>query len=150
MATRHPHKQKVVVSESEARDRLDRVLAAHVALSRTRLKALILAGAVAIGPRTIRDPGYRVNAGDRITVAVPAPEPAAPGAETIPLNVVYEDTEIIVIDKAGRPGGASSRRPCHRHAGERADRSLRRQPVGHRRRDAARHRASPRQGHHRA
>jgi 23S rRNA pseudouridine1911/1915/1917 synthase len=98
MATRHSHKQKVVVSESEARDRLDRVLAAHVALSRTRLKALVLAGAVAIGPRTIRDPGYRVNAGDRIAVAVPAPEPATPAAETIPLKIVYEDTEIIVID----------------------------------------------------
>jgi 23S rRNA pseudouridine1911/1915/1917 synthase len=99
MATRHPHKEKVVVSESEAHDRLDRVLAAHVALSRTRLKALILDGAVAIGPRTIRDPGYRVNAGDIITVAVPTPEPAAPAAETIPLNIVYEDDEIIVIDK---------------------------------------------------
>jgi len=88
-----------MVSENEAHDRLDRVLAAHVALSRTRLKALILAGAVAIGPRTIRDPGYRVNAGDVIAVAVPAPEPATPAAETIPLNVVYEDAEIIVIDK---------------------------------------------------
>ena len=88
-----------MVSESEAHDRLDRVLAAHVALSRTRLKALILAGAVAIGPRTIRDPGYRVNAGDVIAIAVPAPEPATPAAETIPLNVVYEDAEIIVIDK---------------------------------------------------
>ncbi len=88
-----------MVSENEAHDRLDRVLAAHVVLSRTRLKALILAGAVAIGPRTIRDPGYRVNAGDVIAVAVPAPEPATPAAETIPLNVVYEDAEIIVIDK---------------------------------------------------
>jgi 23S rRNA pseudouridine1911/1915/1917 synthase len=99
MATRHSHKERVVVSENEAHDRLDRVLAARVALSRTRLKALILAGAVAIGPRTIRDPGYRVNAGDVIAVAVPAPQPAAPAAEPMPLSIVYEDAEIIVIDK---------------------------------------------------
>ena len=99
MATRHPRKEKVVISGSEADNRLDRVLAAHVALSRTRLKALILDGAVAIGPRTIRDPGYRVNAGEVVAVAVPPPEPAAPQGETIPLNVVYEDAEIVVIDK---------------------------------------------------
>ena len=99
MATRHPRKEKVVISGSEADNRLDRVLAAHVALSRTRLKALILDGAVAIGPRTIRDPGYRVNAGEVVAVAVPPPEPAAPQGETIPLNIVYEDAEIVVIDK---------------------------------------------------
>jgi 23S rRNA pseudouridine1911/1915/1917 synthase len=99
MAARHPRQEKVVVSDSEASGRLDRVLAAHAALSRTRLKALILAGAVAIGPRTIRDPGYRVNAGDTITVAMPEPEPAEPQAEIIPLNIVFEDDQIIVIDK---------------------------------------------------
>ena len=69
------------------------------ALSRTRLKALILDGAVTIGARTIRDPGYRVNAGETVAVAVPAPEPAEPGGESIPLNIVFEDDEIIVIDK---------------------------------------------------
>ena len=51
------------------------------------------------GARTIRDPGYRVNAGERITVAVPAPEPAEPAGESIPLNILFEDDEMIVIDK---------------------------------------------------
>jgi 23S rRNA pseudouridine1911/1915/1917 synthase len=91
--------EQVVVAASEAGERLDRVLTAPIALSRSRLKALILDGAVAIGPRTVRDPGYRVNAGDVITVDVPPPEPAQPAAERIPLNVVYEDADIIVIDK---------------------------------------------------
>ena len=89
----------MVVAESEAGDRLDRVLAARTDLSRTRLKALILDGAVAVGPRTIRDPGYRVNAGEVIAVAVPPPEPAKPEGERIPLDIVYEDDEIVVIDK---------------------------------------------------
>jgi 23S rRNA pseudouridine1911/1915/1917 synthase len=99
MPARHPRKETLVVAAREAHDRLDRLLAARTALSRTRLKALILEGAVTIGPRTIRDPGYRVNAGEVIAVAVPEPEPAEPGAESIPLDIVYEDEEIIVIDK---------------------------------------------------
>jgi 23S rRNA pseudouridine1911/1915/1917 synthase len=92
--------EQVTVESAEAGERLDRVLAVHVtALSRTRLKALVLAGRVAIGGRTIRDPGHRVNADDRITVAVPPPEPAAPQAENIPLAIAHEDDDLIVIDK---------------------------------------------------
>jgi len=89
----------VTVGAEEAGDRLDRVLATRVALSRTRLKGLILAGEVAIGGRTIRDPGQRVNAGDVVSISVPPPEPAEPQAESIPLAIVYEDADLIVIDK---------------------------------------------------
>jgi len=80
--------------------RLDRVLAAHVGeLSRTRLKVLIEAGSVAVDGRTIRDPSHRVNSGAAIVVDVPPAKPAKPLAEALPLNVVYEDDDIIVIDK---------------------------------------------------
>ncbi len=145
----HPTRTTINVAGEQAGERLDRVLAAGTELSRTRLKALILDGAVAIGARTIRDPGHRVNAGDIIAVEVPPPEPAEPEAETIPLNIVYEDDDDHRHRQAGRPGGASGRRPRRRHAGQRADRPLRRQPVRHRRRQAAGHRAPARQGHHR-
>ena len=88
------------VAAHEAGERLDRVLAAHVAaLSRSRLKALIEAGAVALDGRTIRDPSHRVNSGAAIALDIPPPEPAKPAAEPIPLNVVYEDADIVVIDK---------------------------------------------------
>jgi 23S rRNA pseudouridine1911/1915/1917 synthase len=88
------------VVDEEAGGRLDRVLAAHVVeLSRTRLKALIEAGSVAIDGRTIRDPGHRVNSGATIVVDVPEAAPAKPAAEAIPLNIVYEDDDLIVIDK---------------------------------------------------
>ena len=81
-------------------ERLDRALAALMKdLSRSRLKALILAGHVAISGRTIRDPSHRVNAGDDIAVAVPEAAPAEPGPENIPLAIVYEDADIVVIDK---------------------------------------------------
>jgi 23S rRNA pseudouridine1911/1915/1917 synthase len=92
--------KSVRVADDEPGGRLDRVLAAHVSeLSRTRLKALIEAGAVAVDGRTIRDPGHRVNSGAAIVVEVPPAAPAKPAAEPIPLNVVFEDADIIVIDK---------------------------------------------------
>jgi 23S rRNA pseudouridine1911/1915/1917 synthase len=91
--------ETIEIAAADGGTRLDRVLAARSELSRTRLKGLILAGAVSIGGRTIRDPGHRVNAGDRIAVAVPEPEPAEPEAESIPLTIVFEDDQIIVIDK---------------------------------------------------
>jgi len=68
-------------------------------LSRSRLKALIEAGTVAVDGHTIRDPSHRVNSGAAIKVDVPPARPARPGPEPIPLNVVYEDDDIIVIDK---------------------------------------------------
>jgi 23S rRNA pseudouridine1911/1915/1917 synthase len=107
--------EDIVATPEQSGQRLDRVLAASVeGLSRTRLKALILDGRVAIGGRTIRDPGRSVNAGDAITVNVPPAEPAEPEGEDIPLNVVYEDADIVIIDKpaglvvhpaAGHPAG---------------------------------------------
>jgi len=88
------------ITPPEKGERLDRVLAQRLDdLSRSRLKTLIQAGAVAIGGNTIRDPGHRVNAGDKVTLAVPPDEPAAPEGEDIPLNIVHEDNALIVIDK---------------------------------------------------
>ena len=92
--------ETVEVADAEAGERLDRVLAARIpGLSRSRLKTLVLDGRVALAGRTIRDPGHRVNAGDTIVVEVPPMAPARPGPEAIALNVVYEDADLIVIDK---------------------------------------------------
>jgi 23S rRNA pseudouridine1911/1915/1917 synthase len=90
----------LTVPAEEAGERLDRMLTKHIQdLSRSRLKALVLAGQVTIGGHAVRDPGHRVQAGNQISVAVPPPEPAAPGPEAIPLNIVFEDDAIIVLDK---------------------------------------------------
>jgi 23S rRNA pseudouridine1911/1915/1917 synthase len=94
--------QKVVVTVAgdEGSARLDRVLAARIAeLSRSRLKALILAGQVRIKDAPIRDPAYHVAAGDTITIDVPEAAPAEPAGEDIALDIVYEDDDLIVIDK---------------------------------------------------
>ena len=90
----------VTVAGDEGSIRLDRVLAVRQPeLSRSRLKALILAGSVSLGSAPLRDPAYHVAPGDTITIDVPeaiAPEPAG---ENIALDIVYEDDDIIVINK---------------------------------------------------
>jgi 23S rRNA pseudouridine1911/1915/1917 synthase len=90
----------VTVGGDEGSPRLDRVLAARCEnLSRSRLKALILAGSVTVKGAPVRDPAYHVVTGDSITIDVPEAVPAEPEGEDIPLHIVFEDDDIIVIDK---------------------------------------------------
>jgi 23S rRNA pseudouridine1911/1915/1917 synthase len=80
--------------------RLDRFLAAALPdFSRSRLQQLLEEGAVAIGARTIKDPNHRVKPGEDYVVTVPPTAPALPQGQDIPLEVVYEDTDLIVINK---------------------------------------------------
>ncbi len=99
---------EVTVAGDEGAVRLDRVLALRAPeLSRSRLKALILAGQVrlrsadasAAEPTPLRDPAYHVEAGDTITIDVPPAVAALPAGEAIALDIVFEDDDIIVIDK---------------------------------------------------
>ena len=91
---------EVTVAGDEGSPRLDRVLAARLPeLSRSRLKALILAGRITVKNAPIRDPAYHVAGGDTITIDVPEAVPAEPAGEDIALDIVYEDDDIIVIDK---------------------------------------------------
>ena len=108
-------KRRAVAAENQAGQRLDRFLAdAQSDMSRSRLRQLIDAGAVTRGGKTIRDPNHRVKPGETYTILVPPPVPAAPLGQDIPLAVVYEDADLIVIDKpaglvvhpaAGNPDG---------------------------------------------
>jgi 23S rRNA pseudouridine1911/1915/1917 synthase len=93
-------KLEVTVAGDEGSTRLDRVLAVRLAeLSRSRLKALILAGSVTLKGAAIRDPAYHVTSGDTITIDVPEAAAPEPKGENIALDIVYEDDDIIVIDK---------------------------------------------------
>jgi 23S rRNA pseudouridine1911/1915/1917 synthase len=93
-------RREVIVAGDEGSVRLDRVLAARQpSLSRSRLKGLILAGSVSIGTTAIRDPAYHVGKGDTIIIDVPEAVAAEPEGEDIALDIVFEDADIIVIDK---------------------------------------------------
>ncbi|MBW0007976.1 MAG: RluA family pseudouridine synthase [Sphingomonas sp.] len=80
--------------------RLDRALAAAVpTLSRERMKALIKSGAVVSGGTEIRDPALKVQGEEALRIAVPEPRPAHNEPQNIPLNIVFEDDHLLVIDK---------------------------------------------------
>jgi 23S rRNA pseudouridine1911/1915/1917 synthase len=92
------------VEVENAGERLDRFLgqaaaAKRIALSRTRLKALIEAGEVRVDERIARDPSMRLAAGARIAFEAPPPEESPLIGEDIQLAVIYEDEHLIVIDK---------------------------------------------------
>ncbi|MBV8908115.1 MAG: RluA family pseudouridine synthase [Sphingomonas sp.] len=80
--------------------RLDRALAAAVpTLSRERMKALIKSGAVVSGGTEIRDPALKVQGEEALRIAVPEPRPAHNEPQNIPLNIVFEDDQLLVVDK---------------------------------------------------
>lgn len=92
--------QTITVTGDEGSARLDRVLAVRLPeLSRSRLKALILAGQISLRDAPILDPAYHVASGDTITIRVPPPVSPEPEPENIPLDIVHEDDDIIVIEK---------------------------------------------------
>lgn len=88
------------VTSEEAGQRLDKWLSARLPdLSRTRIKSLIEQGLVTSAGATIADASAKVKAGQDFAVAVPPDAPAEPEAQEIALTVVYEDGDLIVIDK---------------------------------------------------
>ena len=83
--------------------RLDKALSRDVpesaALSRTRLARLIGDGAVAVDGQVVTDPRARVAGGADITITVEEAEDSHIGPEDIPLAIVHEDDDLIVVDK---------------------------------------------------
>ncbi len=87
------------VTESEAGRRVDAVIAARFpALSRSYVSRLIRAGQISINGRT-KKPGYLTKCGDMIWSEIPPPQPTPCKAEPIPLSILYEDADLIVLNK---------------------------------------------------
>ncbi len=80
--------------------RLDRVVAAAIgSVSRSRVKALIDQGHLSRGEKPVRDPSEPAKAGMLYTLVLPAPEPATPQPQDIPLTILFEDADLIVLNK---------------------------------------------------
>jgi 23S rRNA pseudouridine1911/1915/1917 synthase len=96
--------ERCTVAPADAGARLDRFLAdalatAPVTLSRSRIKALLQGGMVSKNGATITDPSHRVKPDETYTVRLPPPEDATAQPQDIALTVVYEDADLLVIDK---------------------------------------------------
>src|SRR2546421_490292 len=87
------------VSEEDAGTRLDAFLAARVrGVSRTALKRAIEDGDALVDGRAAK-PSHKLRAGERIEVELPAPPTAELTPEDIPLDIVYEDDDVVVVNK---------------------------------------------------
>jgi 23S rRNA pseudouridine1911/1915/1917 synthase len=88
------------VTDVDNGGRLDRVLASSIDdVSRSRIKVLIETGSVTIDGATITDPSHRVKLGQTFAMIIPDSQPASIEPEAIELDVLYEDEDLIVIDK---------------------------------------------------
>ncbi len=95
-----PRTRTVTVEPDDAGQRVDKFLAAKLPeLSRARLQALLEAGAVERDGALIAEPASRVKPGQRFVVLIPEPKPATPKPEAIPLDVLFEDEHLLVLNK---------------------------------------------------
>jgi 23S rRNA pseudouridine1911/1915/1917 synthase len=82
---------KVLIAGSDAAGRID--------ASRSRVKALIEDGDVTVNGAPVKAPHQKIQPGDRVEVIIPEPEDPEPKGEDIPLDVLYEDSDLIVLVK---------------------------------------------------
>ena len=81
-------------------ERLDIVLMArHHDFSRSRIKGLIEAGFVKVNGEVVTKAGAKVDEDDELDVFIPPPVPAVPEPEDIPIDVLYEDENILALNK---------------------------------------------------
>ncbi|ADU96342.1 RluA family pseudouridine synthase [Thermovibrio ammonificans] len=81
------------------KQRLDQFVAEAAQISRSQAKEIIEKGLVKVNGKTVQKPAYKVKEGERVEFEVPEPEPIEVKPEAIPLEVIYEDQDVIVINK---------------------------------------------------
>jgi 23S rRNA pseudouridine1911/1915/1917 synthase len=94
-----PGRHTVVVDEAEKGARLDLFVAARLGLSRSQAATLIANGNVRVGAKREKA-SYRVAVGEAVVVDVPQPPGRDVVGESIPVDVVYEDEHLVVVNKA--------------------------------------------------
>ena len=103
----------LVAEDADKGTRLDQFVATYADLTRSAAARLIEEGAVTVRGKTVAK-NYKISKGDAVEITLPEPEPCEALPENIPLDIVYEDDDIIVINKpvgmvvhpaAGNPTG---------------------------------------------
>lgn len=92
--------QDIVIPAGLAGERMDKALAQQLqGLSRSRIQQLVRAGKAMIDGVSVTDPGYRLAEGRVVHLVIPPPEPALPEPQSMPLDILYEDDQLIVLNK---------------------------------------------------
>ncbi len=100
MTSSSPSFTTLLVTASDHGVRLDKFLVLNLqGLSRSRLSGLVTSGYVKSGDKILTEPAYKVKEGQAIEVTIPPAHEAIPLPQEIPLNILYEDNDVIVINK---------------------------------------------------
>lgn len=100
MSEQQPTLQHFVIDEEAAGKRIDQYLGQAVDnMSRARVQVLIKAGHVTKNGQPFSENKYKLRCDDVLTISIPVPEDPTPLGEDIPLTIVYEDDDIIIINK---------------------------------------------------
>lgn len=97
-----PKAHTLLIGEEEQGERLDKLLASELdefSLSRERIQTLIKDGLVTINQTPERKPSTRLKDGDSVHVIIPDARPIPLEPESIPLDVIYEDSDLLVVNK---------------------------------------------------
>ena len=104
---------EAIAQDADKGTRLDQFVALSADLTRSAATRLIEEGAVTVNGKTMAK-NYKISKGDAVEITLPEPEPCEALPENIPLDIIYEDADIIVINKpigmvvhpaAGNPSG---------------------------------------------
>lgn len=90
--------EKVVVAEADAGQRADIYLAVQLGVSRSNMQKLLDEGRVSRGTKVLKA-NYKVRTGEELTIAIPEPEPLEVQPEDIPLDIIFEDEDVVVVNK---------------------------------------------------
>lgn len=91
--------ETVTAEAEDAGTRADVFLAAKLGVSRSNMQKLLEDGRVKRGEKIIKA-NYKVRAGEIFVVDIPEPEPIEAVPENIPLDIIYEDDDVVVLNKA--------------------------------------------------
>lgn len=91
--------ETVTAEAEDAGTRADVFLAAKLGVSRSNMQKLLEDGRVKHGEKIIKA-NYKVRAGEMFVVDIPEPEPIEAVSENIPLDIIYEDDDVVVLNKA--------------------------------------------------
>lgn len=91
--------ETLIITENEAGQRADVGLAALLELTRSNMQKLLDEGRAVRGSKVLKS-NYKLKLGEEITVTLPEPQPLDVQPENIPLDIIYEDEDVVVVNKA--------------------------------------------------
>ena len=91
--------ESLIITEEQAGQRADVGLATMLDITRSNMQRLLEDGRAIKGSKVLKA-NYKLRAGDQIVVTLPEPQPLDAQPENIPLDIIYEDDDVIVVNKA--------------------------------------------------